>query len=205
MSEETGRTAGPGPAAARPNPPPAQPSTPPAQPSRRLWCTTALAATLGLATGCTSVPSTSPFKDMELSRTPLLGKFVWRDLVTENPDAVKPFYAALFGWEFVESRALGAPYTLIKSGGLFIGGISRTRRPQPDQPVSQWLSFMSVADVDRAVERTRARALKQEGVLRDVLAGGETLEGLVQFGRNPHIRRHGHMVPLRYHGPPDRP
>jgi len=131
-------------------------ATPPAQPSRRLWCTTALAATLGLATGCTSVPSTSPFKDMELSRTPLLGKFVWRDLVTENPDAVKPFYAALFGWEFVESRALGAPYTLIKSGGLFIGGISRTRRPQPDQPVSQWLSFMSVADVDRAVERTRA-------------------------------------------------
>jgi predicted enzyme related to lactoylglutathione lyase len=91
-----------------------------------------------------------------LSSSPLLGKFVWRDLVTENPDAVKPFYAALFGWEFEEARALGAPYTLIKSGGQYIAGISKTTRPQPGQPVSQWLSFMSVADVDRAAEQTRA-------------------------------------------------
>ena len=111
---------------------------------------------LGLAAGCTSLPSSSPFKGAELSSTPLLGKFVWRDLVTENPDAVKPFYAALFGWEFEEGRALGAPYTLVKSGGQYIAGISKTRRPQPDQPVSQWLSFMSVADVDRAAEQTRA-------------------------------------------------
>jgi predicted enzyme related to lactoylglutathione lyase len=102
------------------------------------------------------LPSASPFKGTELSSTPLLGKFVWRDLVTDNPDAVKPFYAALFGWEFEEGRALGAPYTLVKSGGQYIAGISKTRRPQPDQPVSQWLSFMSVADVDRAAEQTRA-------------------------------------------------
>jgi predicted enzyme related to lactoylglutathione lyase len=124
--------------------------------SRRHWCAAALTASLGLAAGCTSVPSASPFKGMELSPTPLLGKFVWRDLVTEDPDAVKPFYAGLFGWEFVDSRALGVPYTLVKSGGQFVGGISKTRRPRPDQPVSQWLSFMSVADVDRAVDRTRA-------------------------------------------------
>jgi predicted enzyme related to lactoylglutathione lyase len=114
-----------------------------------------LLATLVVA-GCTNLPSVSPFKGAELSPTPLLGKFVWRDLVTENPDTVKPFYAALFGWEFEEGRALGAPYTLVKSGGQYIAGISRTRRPRPDQPVSQWLSFMSVADVDRAVEQTRA-------------------------------------------------
>lgn len=123
---------------------------------RRRWCTALSVATLALAAGCTSVPGPSPFKGTELSATPLLGKFVWRDLVTDNPDAVKPFYAALFGWEYVESRALDAPYTLIRSGGQFIGGISRAQRPQPNQPVSQWLSFMSVADVDRAAERTRA-------------------------------------------------
>ena len=127
-----------------------------ARPDRRLWCSAALASTLGYVAGCTSVPTVSPFKGMELSSTPLLGKFVWRDLVTEDPDAVKPFYAGLLGWEFVETRALGAPYTLVRSGGQFIAGISRTRRPRPDQPVSQWLSFMSVASVDRAVEQTRA-------------------------------------------------
>ena len=124
--------------------------------TRRRVLSALLLATLGLAAGCTNLPSASPFKGTEMSSTPLLGKFVWRDLVTENPDAVKPFYAALFGWEFEEGRALGAPYTLVKSGGQYIAGISKTRRPQPDQPVSQWLSFMSVADVDRAAEQTRA-------------------------------------------------
>jgi predicted enzyme related to lactoylglutathione lyase len=123
---------------------------------RRRCCAALLIAASGLGSGCSNVPTTSPFKGAELSSTPLLGKFVWRDLVSENPDAVKPFYASLFGWEFEESRALGAPYTLIRSGGQYIAGISKTRRQLPDQPVSQWLSFMSVANVDRAVEQTRA-------------------------------------------------
>ena len=82
-----------------------------------------LTAALVLAAGCTNLPSASPFKGAELSVTPLIGKFVWRDLVTENPDAVKPFYADLFGWEFEEVRALGAPYTLIKSGGHYIADL----------------------------------------------------------------------------------
>jgi len=118
-----------------------------------------LAGGATLAAGCTSVPTPAQFKGQELSATPLLGKFVWRDLVTEDPDAVKPFYAGLFGWEFESAASLaapGAPYTLVKSGGRAIAGISRTRRPRPDQPVAQWLSFMSVADVDRAAQQTRA-------------------------------------------------
>ena len=130
--------------------------------TRRTALAAMLAAGLGLA-GCTSVPGTPP-KGMDLSPVPLLGKFVWRDLVSEDPEAVKPFYAGLFGWEFEESRALGAPYTLVKSGGQYIAGISRNRRPRPDQPVSQWLSFMSVADVDRAIVQTNA-------------AGGRVLAG----------------------------
>jgi predicted enzyme related to lactoylglutathione lyase len=123
--------------------------------TRRRGCAALLILALSLGIGCTNLPTTSPFKGAELSSTPLIGKFVWRDLVTEDPDAVKPFYAALFGWQFEEGRALGAPYTLIKSGGQYIAGISKTRRPPTGQPVSQWLSFMSVADVDRAVEQTR--------------------------------------------------
>ncbi len=130
--------------------------------TRRTALAAMLAAGLGLA-GCTSVPGTPP-KGMDLSPVPLLGKFVWRDLVSEDPEAVKPFYAGLFGWEFEESRALGAPYTLVRSGGQYIAGISRNRRPRPDQPVSQWLSFMSVADVDRAIVQTKA-------------AGGRVLAG----------------------------
>jgi len=122
----------------------------------RRRCGALLIAALAFGAGCSQLPTASPFKGAELSATPLIGKFVWRDLVSENPDAVKPFYAALFGWEFEETRARGAPYTLIKSGGQYIAGISKARRQLPDQPVSQWLSFMSVADVDRAVQQVRS-------------------------------------------------
>jgi uncharacterized protein len=124
--------------------------------TRRTVLALPAAALLAAAGGCSSVPEAAPFNGQTLSPTPLLGKFIWRDLVTENPDAVKPFYAGLFGWTYEETTALGAPYTLVKSDGQVIGGISKTRRPRPDQPVSQWLSFMSVADVDRAVAQTRS-------------------------------------------------
>jgi predicted enzyme related to lactoylglutathione lyase len=122
---------------------------------RRAARWTRAAAAALLVAGCTGVPGPPVLQGMALSSTPLIGKFVWRDLVTENPAAVKPFYAALFGWEYEETTALGQPYTLVKSGGQFIAGIGQARRKVPDQAVSQWLSFVSVADVDRAAELTR--------------------------------------------------
>ncbi|MEO8123271.1 MAG: VOC family protein, partial [Burkholderiales bacterium] len=93
---------------------------------------------------------------MAISKTPLVGKFVWRDLMTNDPALVKPFYAALFGWEYLERTAQGRPYTLVKSGGQFIGGIAKVERQVADQPNSQWLNFLSVADVDQAAQQTRA-------------------------------------------------
>ena len=114
-----------------------------------------LAAGVALVgTGCTTTP-VSPPQGMAISKTPLVGKFVWRDLHTDVPEAVKPFYAGLLGWEYVESRSLDRPYTIVKSGGQPIGGIVEARRKIPDQPNSQWLSYLSVADVDRAVDVTR--------------------------------------------------
>ena len=125
-------------------------------PRRRTLLLGAVGASALAAAGCAQLPAFMPPQGMAISATPLYGKFIWRDLRTEDPALVKPFYAGLFGWQYEESRALGAPYTLVKSGGLYIAGITQSRRPQPDQPVSQWLSFMSVADVDQAAEITRA-------------------------------------------------
>jgi predicted enzyme related to lactoylglutathione lyase len=113
------------------------------------------AAVVLVATGCTTA-SIAPPKGMAISKLPLIGKFVWRDLHTESPAAVKPFYASLFGWEYVETTAMGRPYTIVKSGGQPIGGIVKAERQVPQQPNSQWLSYMSVPDVDRATEQTRS-------------------------------------------------
>ena len=125
-------------------------------PSRRTLLLGAAGAGALAAAGCAQLPAFMPPQGMAISATPLYGKFIWRDLLTEDPALVKPFYAGLFGWQYEDSRALGAPYTLVKSGGLYIAGISQSKRQRADQPVSQWLSFMSVADVDRAAESTRA-------------------------------------------------
>jgi hypothetical protein len=122
---------------------------------RRIVLSGLFAAFAFAVAGCTT-PAVAPPAGLAISKTPLIGKFVWRDLHTDDPATVKPFYAALFGWEYVEGTALGRPYTLIKSGGQFIGGITKAERQLPQQPNSQWLSYVSVADVDRAADQTRA-------------------------------------------------
>ena len=122
---------------------------------RRQWLLAALGAgTLGV-TGCLSL-NVSRTQGMDISPTPLVGKFVWRDLLTDDPALVKLFYSALFGWEYVETISLGRPYALVRSGGQFIGGIGRGQRRVVHESNSQWLSFLSVADVDRAAQTTTA-------------------------------------------------
>jgi len=92
-----------------------------------------------------------PLSDSEI---PLHGKFVWYDLLTEDLAAVKTFYGELLGWEFTDTNY--PSYTLIEHGGRPIGGIVDMARVDPDDNQSQWVSLLSVADVDEAVRVTRS-------------------------------------------------
>lgn len=123
--------------------------------TRGLLRAAVIGAVVALLASCADLGGSATAPKQPMSPAPLPGKFVWRNLVTEDPDAVKPFYAALFGWQFVEATSMGAPYSFVKSGGEVIGGISRNRRTVPDQPVSQWIAFLSVPSVDRAVDSVR--------------------------------------------------
>jgi predicted enzyme related to lactoylglutathione lyase len=82
------------------------------------------------------------------------GKFVWYDLLTDDVAAAKRFYGGLFGWTFeaVDENDRVA-YTLIKNQGKPIGGIIYF---SGDEQVneSQWLSYLSVPNVDRATDYT---------------------------------------------------
>ncbi|UCG84910.1 MAG: VOC family protein [Gemmatimonadota bacterium] len=78
------------------------------------------------------------------------GKFVWRDLLTHDLPGVKQFYGDLFGWQFQDAGGEDSIYTVITHDGQPIGGIVYTAR-QGDVPNrSQWVSYLSVPDVDRA-------------------------------------------------------
>ena len=103
-----------------------------------------------------STSGTSRLADFPLSKEPLIGKFIWHDLVTDDVDQVKQFYGSLLGWTFKgTTHPNGGDYTLIMMDDRYVGGIV-----QLDDPVgaeySRWLGYLSVSDVDRAVEFTRS-------------------------------------------------
>jgi predicted enzyme related to lactoylglutathione lyase len=92
-----------------------------------------------------------------------VGKFVWYDLITGDVDAVKKFYGGVFGWEFEGVVEGDDVYTLIRYKGEAIGGIIDMDAAERIDG-EQWVSYLSVADVDAAV----ALAKKNGGkVLRD--------------------------------------
>ncbi len=130
-------------------------------------CVAGTAATT--VAGCASTPSSSAPAGISLSPVPLYGKFVWHDLVTDNPAAAKRFYSELFGWEFTDVRGGRRPYSLIRSQGRWIGGIVHPANAAEKREGAVWLGYVSVPDVDRAVAEVGAQ-------------GGRTLDGPVDVG-----------------------
>jgi predicted enzyme related to lactoylglutathione lyase len=95
------------------------------------------------------------------SRTPVsslppahAGEFVWHDLVTNDPAACRTFYGALFGWTFEPSGGIDPGYQIIRQAGLPIGGIVPLKDTS-SAVVAQWLTYVVVPDVDRAVDAFR--------------------------------------------------
>lgn len=123
----------------------------------RTVCSTGCALLLVLGTiagiGCAQRPTIPPVT-ADAAAKPAYGKFVWYDLLTENPDDVRRFYSELFGWTFQATEA--TRYTLILHHGQPIGGIVDMTDSKTDVNESQWISVLSVPDVDAAVKTTTA-------------------------------------------------
>jgi hypothetical protein len=94
---------------------------------------------------------------MSFSDEPLVGKFVWYDLITDDAQAARRFYGELFGWTFERSKsASGGDYYLARDGGVYVGGVVPVAEPADGAELSRWLPYVSVADVDMSVERARS-------------------------------------------------
>lgn len=75
------------------------------------------------------------------------GEFVWHDLITQDAAASRAFYGSLFGWTFQAGKGVDPNYTIVKQGGLPIGGIVTIANTDT---VPQWLSYVVVSNVDAA-------------------------------------------------------
>ncbi len=104
---------------------------------------------------CTSAKLVVPPITKEPSRVFLDGKFVWHDLLTYDVEAVKKFYGELFGWTFDNSES--PDYTVILREGVPIGGIVYVKELEKKHFPAQWMSYLSVPNVDKAVEMVKAR------------------------------------------------
>jgi len=114
-----------------------------------------------LIMGCTARLPTLPPVVQEPTNTHSTGKFVWHDLLTHDVRADTTFYGPLFGWEFIPVPE--GKYLVVTQNGTPIGGIVPLEKK--DQNVySQWLSYLSVPDVDSAAgltERNGGRVYRE--------------------------------------------
>ena len=98
------------------------------------------------------------------------GRIVWHDLLTNAPDESMRFYSELFGWEFERPTMISSgAYYLIRHNGRLIGGLVDANR-LANSEISQWVTVISVDDIDAAVRRLE----------RD---GGEVLTPPTEVGR----------------------
>ncbi|MGH7616237.1 MAG: VOC family protein [Gemmatimonadaceae bacterium] len=85
-------------------------------------------------------------------KEPALHEFGWHELSTTDLPAAISFYDALFGWDHQRDFDMGdkGVYHVFGRGELGYGGIMK----KPDEvPVSSWLHYIEVDNVDAATER----------------------------------------------------
>ncbi len=85
-----------------------------------------------------------------------LGKFVWRDLMTDDISLVKKFYSELFGWTYLDVGHSDNDYTVVLHEGKPIAGMFTLRNVEEKSRYSQWISYLSVTDINQAVNYTKA-------------------------------------------------
>jgi predicted enzyme related to lactoylglutathione lyase len=128
---------------------------------------------VGLLAGCSCLTGKKEVKPEGLpsiTQAPTgqfhLGKIIWHDLLTSNPDRAKGFYEKLFGWEF---RAVRSRYTEIYFKGRKLGGMLQIDPKEGREPSSMWLVAFSEADIEGALKRLKA-------------GGGTLLRGPTDWG-----------------------
>jgi predicted enzyme related to lactoylglutathione lyase len=90
-----------------------------------------------------------------MSYTP--GRFVWFEHCSDDIPKARAFYEKLFGWNTELMSMPGSdPYPVIHNGDNGIGGYSQARAGSPPQ----WLSYLSVSDLDSAYKAALAAGAK---------------------------------------------
>lgn len=81
-----------------------------------------------------------------------VGRFVWHDHMSADPEAARTFYADLLGWDFEVWKAGEWDYPMIKVNDTTHGGFGPSQGDAPPH----WLGHVLVDDVDAAAGRVES-------------------------------------------------
>src|SRR5919108_64932 len=81
-----------------------------------------------------------------------VGKFVWHEQVSDNPQGAEGFYKQLFGWGTEVFKPGEIDYTAISSGGTTHGGFSQAMEGAPPP---HWLGHIQVENLDETIEKAK--------------------------------------------------
>jgi predicted enzyme related to lactoylglutathione lyase len=86
---------------------------------------------------------------------PAQGGFSWHELATTDVAGALRFYGQLFGWTKGPGHDMGAMgvYQMFQHGGSQVGGMCNVQGPST---APSWLSYVHVADADRAVAAAKS-------------------------------------------------
>jgi len=93
------------------------------------------------------VPRVTP----EPTHLRLTGKFVWYDLFTDDLKSTSHFYEELFGWSFSDTASKKRQVKTIAIDGVPIANAIYLDPQNSKANESQWLSYISVENVGRAL------------------------------------------------------
>jgi predicted enzyme related to lactoylglutathione lyase len=83
------------------------------------------------------------------------GDFSWCELLTNDVDSAKKFYAELLGWT-MEDQPMGegvGNYTILKADGRPVGGIMKMPPQVPAGTPPHWGTYVTIDDVDAVAAR----------------------------------------------------
>ena len=124
----------------------------------------------------------TPSQDMAPHDVTKEGEFSWHELYTTNHEAAFEFYHSIVGWERLDEFDMGAmgKYLLWGRGGKQLGGMM-TMPPSmktPDgRPVPpSWMYYVTIADLDAALERAKGKGARVLNGPMEVPGGGRIVQ-----------------------------
>lgn len=103
-----------------------------------------------------------------------IGDFSWHELAAPDPNAAWSFYQPLFGWEKSTAMDMGpaGAYQIYRRGGGKTDVGAFYKRPADTPGTAAWLTYVRVANADRAAETVARLGGKVLNGPMDVPGGG---------------------------------